>query len=77
LKKWLDEHPHTDIVRFTSLFYNFAWFWGDPEIQRFRYSDWGSYEMTVSPRARSFSAKAKGYEMCSEDFVITGHMFQP
>jgi len=72
LQKWLDEHPNTKIVRFTSLFYNFAWFWGDPSIQRFTYADWGSYEMTVSPRAMELFAKAKGYKMCSEDFVNGG-----
>jgi beta-D-galactosyl-(1->4)-L-rhamnose phosphorylase len=72
LKKWLDERPKTKIVRFTSLFYNFAWFWGDPSIQKFRYADWGSYEMTVSPRAMRLFADAKGYEMTSEDFVNNG-----
>ncbi len=72
LQKWLDKHPNTKIVRFTSLFYNFAWFWGDPSIQRFIYADWGSYEMTVSPLAMQLFAKAKGYEMCSEDFVNAG-----
>lgn len=72
LNKWLDEHSDTKIVRFTSLFYNFAWFWGDPSIQKFRYGDWGSYEMTVSPRSMELFAKAKGYEMCSEDFVNKG-----
>ena len=72
LKTWLDAHPRTKIVRFTSLFYNFAWFWGDPSIQKFRYVDWGSYEMTVSPRAMRLFAEAKGYEMTSEDFVNNG-----
>ncbi len=72
LQKWLDEHPKTKIVRFTSMFYNFAWFWGDPSIQRFRYADWGSYEMTVSPLAMRLFAEAKGYEMASEDFVNNG-----
>ncbi len=72
LKKWLEERPKTKIVRFTSLFYNFAWFWGDPLIQKFRYADWGSYEMTVSPRAMRLFAEAKGYHMTSEDFVNNG-----
>ncbi|MEJ2542834.1 MAG: 1,3-beta-galactosyl-N-acetylhexosamine phosphorylase [Calditrichaceae bacterium] len=72
LKKWLAERPKTKIVRFTSLFYNFAWFWGDPSIQKFRYADWGSYEMTVSPRAMKLFAEAKGYELTSEDFVNNG-----
>jgi beta-D-galactosyl-(1->4)-L-rhamnose phosphorylase len=72
LKRWLDEHPRTKIVRFTSLFYNFAWFWGNPSLQKFRYADWGSYEMTVSPRAMRLFAEAKGYKMTSEDFVNNG-----
>ena len=72
LQKWLDEHPHTKIVRFTSLFYNFAWFWGDPAKQRFTYADWGSYEGTVSPRAMQLFAESRGYEMTSEDFVNKG-----
>jgi beta-D-galactosyl-(1->4)-L-rhamnose phosphorylase len=73
LQKWLDEHPRTKIVRFTSLFYNFAWFWGDPSVQRFRYADWGSYEMTVSPLAMSLFAKKRGYKMTSEDFINNGN----
>jgi beta-D-galactosyl-(1->4)-L-rhamnose phosphorylase len=73
LQKWLDQHPRTKIVRFTSLFYNFAWFWGDPSIQRFRYADWGSYEMTVSPFAMRLFARDRGYEMTGEDFVNNGN----
>ena len=72
LQNWLDNHPRTKIVRFTSLFYNFAWFWGDPARQRFHYADWGSYELTVSPCAMTLFAKAKGYKMTSEDFVNGG-----
>lgn len=72
LQIWLDDHPKTRIVRFTSLFYNFAWFWGDPKIQKFTYADWGSYEMTVSPRALTLFAESRGYDMTSEDFVNAG-----
>ncbi|MBN2611787.1 MAG: 1,3-beta-galactosyl-N-acetylhexosamine phosphorylase [Bacteroidales bacterium] len=72
LQKWIDEHPKTKIVRFTSMFYNFAWFWGDPSLQRFHYADWGSYEMTVSPRAMQLFAETRSYEMNSEDFVNAG-----
>jgi len=72
LEKWLKEHPRTKIVRFTSMFYNFAWFWGDSAELRFTYADWGSYEMTVSPYALHLFAKARGYELTSEDFVNNG-----
>ena len=72
LDQWLEEHPRTKIVRFTSMFYNFAWFWGDPADLRFRYVDWGSYETSVSPYALSQFAEKKGYELTSEDFVNNG-----
>jgi beta-D-galactosyl-(1->4)-L-rhamnose phosphorylase len=72
LKQWLQDHPRTKVVRFTSMFYNFAWFWGDPEKQRYLYSDWGAYDNTVSPYALREFSKAKGYELTSEDFVNNG-----
>jgi beta-D-galactosyl-(1->4)-L-rhamnose phosphorylase len=72
LDKWLEDHPRTKIVRFTSMFYNFAWFWGDSAELRFTYADWGSYEMTVSPYAMRLFAEAKGYKLTSEDFVNNG-----
>ncbi|MBN2180495.1 MAG: hypothetical protein JW715_01175, partial [Sedimentisphaerales bacterium] len=72
LEKWLENHPRTKIVRFTSMFYNFAWFWGDSAELRFTYADWGSYEMTVSPLAMRMFAEAKGYELTSEDFINNG-----
>jgi len=72
LKKWLVEHPDTSVVRFTSMFYNFSWFWGDDPSLRYIYSDWGDYEMTVSPRALRLFEKQYGYKLNSEDFVNGG-----
>ncbi|MEJ6952204.1 1,3-beta-galactosyl-N-acetylhexosamine phosphorylase [Natronospora cellulosivora (SeqCode)] len=72
LEKWLKEHPNTDVVRFTSMFYNFTWFWGDDPNLRFRYADWGSYDFTVSPQALREFEKEKGYRLESEDFVNQG-----
>ncbi|MBE5939760.1 MAG: 1,3-beta-galactosyl-N-acetylhexosamine phosphorylase [Lachnospiraceae bacterium] len=74
--KWLDDwcksHPSTTVVRFTSMFYNFAWFWGADEKERGLYSDWGSYDFTVSPVALEAFFKENGYKMTSEDFVNGG-----
>jgi beta-D-galactosyl-(1->4)-L-rhamnose phosphorylase len=72
LQQWLDSHLRTKVVRFTSMFYNFAWFWGDSPDLRFRYVDWGSCETTVSPYALSQFAAARGYALTSEDFVNKG-----
>ncbi len=72
LDKWLEEHPDTDVVRFTSMFYNFTWIWGDNEDFRYIYSDWGSYNFTVNPMSLTFFEKKKGYAMKSEDFIKGG-----
>lgn len=72
LEKWLNEHPNTKVVRLTSMFYNFWWFWSDNPEQRFLVNDWGSYEFSVSTEAiRQFEIK-KGYRPTSEDFVNAG-----
>lgn len=73
LDGWLTDHPDTTVVRFTSMFYNFTWFWGsDPKTLRDVYTDWGDYAMTVSPRALTLFAKKYGYSLTSEDFVNGG-----
>lgn len=72
LEKWLNEHPNTKVVRLTSMFYNFWWFWSDNPEQRFLVNDWGSYEFSVSTEAiRQFEIK-KGYRPTSEDFINAG-----
>lgn len=73
LEQWLGDHPATRVVRFTSMFYNFSWFWGaDHARLRDLYSDWGDYAMTVSPRALRLFAQRHGYKLTSEDFVNGG-----
>jgi len=73
LEKWLIEHPHTNVVRFTSMFYNFCWFWGDdPKHLRYRYSDWASYDFSVSPYAITKFEEKTGIKLCSEDFINKG-----
>lgn len=72
LGEWLEERPHTRVVRLTSMFYNFWWFWGEDPARRFIVNDWGSYEFTVSPEAiRQFEHRF-GYRPCSEDFINGG-----
>lgn len=72
LEQWCLDHPDTTVVRFTSLFYNFAWFWGsDPDLPHL-YADWGSYDFTVNPISlREFNA-GREVPITSEDFVNAG-----
>ena len=72
LENWCIEHPHTTVVRFTSLFYNFAWIWGSDERNRNLFSDWGSYDFTVSPLALDQFKEKYGYTIRAEDFVNQG-----
>jgi beta-D-galactosyl-(1->4)-L-rhamnose phosphorylase len=72
LDKWLKEHPKTSVVRFTSMFYNFTWFWGEDAKNRYIYNDWADYQMMVSPAALRGFEKAKGYRLRSEDLVNGG-----
>lgn len=72
LKTWCENHPATTVVRFTSLFYNFAWMWGSSERKRNLFSDWGSYDFTVSPRALKEFEQQYGYALTAEDFINQG-----
>ena len=51
LDNWAKTHPATTVVRFTSMFYNFVWIWSSSKRNRDYFSDWGSYDFTVSPLA--------------------------
>lgn len=72
MENWCKAHPDTTVVRFTSLFYNFVWIWGSDERNRNLFTDWGSYDFTVSDKALDDFAKEYGYSMTAEDFVNKG-----
>lgn len=72
LEGWCVEHPRTTVVRFTSLFYNFAWIWGSHADRRHVFADWASYDFTVSEKALDDFERAHGYRMTAEDFVNGG-----
>lgn len=74
LENWCKEHPETTVVRFTSLFYNFVWIWGESQRRRNMFTDWGSYDFTVSPKALNDFEKKYGYQLCSEDFINQGKL---
>lgn len=72
MKGWCESHPNTKVVRFTSMFYNFVWIWGSNERNRHLFSDWASYDFTVSPLALKQFEEKYGYAMTSEDFINKG-----
>lgn len=78
LKNWLEDwckaNPDTTVIRFTSLFYNFVWIFGDNSRLKTRFCDWGSYDFTVSPAALDAFCEEYGYALTAEDFVNGGHL---
>ncbi len=74
LIQWCEEHPHTTVVRFTSLFYNFVWIWGGSKRRENWFTDWASYDFTVSPEALKEFEKCYGYKMTAEDFINQGKL---
>lgn len=74
LENWCQTHKETGVVRFTSMFYNFVWIWGSSERRRHLYSDWASYDFTVSPAALDLFSKKYGYSLTAEDFINQGKL---
>ncbi len=72
LTNWCETHPATTVVRFTSMFYNFVWIWGSSSRNRNLFTDWGSYDFTVSPKMLDDFAEKYGYSLTAEDFINKG-----
>ena len=74
LEKWCVANPQTNVVRLTSLFYNFVWIFGDDMRRRSRFVDWASYDFTVSPAALNAFKEEYGYALTAEDFINQGKL---
>ena len=74
LRSWCENNPDTDVVRLTSLFYNFVWIFGDNPRRRTRFTDWASYDFTVSPAALRAFEQEYGYALTAEDFIHQGRL---
>ncbi|MBQ7052211.1 MAG: 1,3-beta-galactosyl-N-acetylhexosamine phosphorylase [Clostridia bacterium] len=72
MDRWCIENPQTNVVRLTSLFYNFVWIWGADLRNRHLFTDWASYDFTVSPAALDAFREKYGYALTAEDFVNGG-----
>lgn len=69
LEDWCVQNPATNVVRLTSLFYNFVWIFGADMRNRNMFTDWASYDFTVSPAALKAFEEAYGYALTAEDFI--------
>lgn len=71
LAKWLDENPKTDVVRFTTFFYQFSLIFNKKGLEK--HVEWFGYSNTVSPEAMIAFEKEYGYRLRPEDFVDQGY----
>ena len=69
--RWLAEHPHTSLVRLTSLAYHFT-LDSKPDGSD-KYRDWLGYTDTISIPALDDFEKEYGYRITSEDIVDQGY----
>jgi beta-D-galactosyl-(1->4)-L-rhamnose phosphorylase len=74
MENWCKANPDTNVVRFTSMFYNFVWIWGADSRNPHLFTDWASYDFTVSPEALEAFEKQYGYALTSEDFINKGKL---
>lgn len=75
LSKWLEAHPLTDIVRFTTFFYNFDLIYNEKGKEK--QVDWFGYGSLVCPLAIKKFQKLYGYRPRPEDFVDKGYYNTP
>ncbi len=74
LRTWCEHNPQTNVIRLTSLFYNFVWIFGSDLRRRTRFTDWASYDFTVSPAALAAFREEYGYALTAEDFINRGKL---
>lgn len=71
LDTWIQDHPNTDFVRFTSMFYQFPLI--KNEKRENVYLDWSGYLDPISALALDEFEKEMGYRLTSEDIVDAGY----
>lgn len=71
LKKWLEENPDTDVVRFTTFFYHFTLVFNN--LGKEKFVDWFGYGASVSVAALEAFEREYGYALRPEDIVDNGY----
>lgn len=75
LQQWLDEHPETNVVRFTTFLYQFNLVFNNKGLEKM--VDWFGYAETASiPLLEGFE-KETGIRLTAEDFISNGTYNSP
>lgn len=72
LRKFLEDHPYVDVVRFTTFFHQFTLIFD--ELAREKYVDWYGYSASVSPYILEQFEQEAGYKFRPEFIIDQGYM---
>lgn len=72
LRKFLEDNPHVNVVRYTTFFHQFTLIFD--ELAREKYVDWYGYSASVSPYILEQFEKEAGYKFRPEFIIDQGYM---
>lgn len=75
LRRFLEENPHVDVVRYTTFFHQFTLIFD--ELAREKYVDWYGYSASVSPYILEQFEREVGYRFRPEYIIDQGYMNNP
>lgn len=75
LRKFIEEHPYVDVIRYTTFFHQFTLIFD--ELAREKYVDWYGYSASVSPYILDQFEKEVGYKFRPEYIIDQGYMNNP
>lgn len=75
LDEFLAKNPKTDVVRFTTFFYQFSLVFNKHGLEK--HVDWYGYTNSVSPKAFEEFEKEYGYKLRPEDIIDEGYYNSP
>lgn len=71
LRKFIEENPHIDVIRYTTFFHQFTLIFD--EMMREKYVDWYGYSASVSPYILEQFEKESGYKFRPEFIIDQGY----
>ena len=71
MKKWCEENPETNVVRFTTFLYQFTLIFN--EFGKEKQVEWFGYAQTANPVLMAGFEKESGIKLVAEDFVDSGY----
>ncbi len=71
LRRFIEEHPYVDVIRFTTFFHQFTLVFD--ELKREKYVDWYGYSASVSPYILERFEREAGYPFRPEYIIDQGY----